>query len=95
MIVYTEFLSISHLLLPPSLYVADFRGRIPMEPRSLSSEKSYSPSMLMCAQATGEFVGQLDLVELFFYCLTEFEVVYVAQDEQRFDDLAEGFECLV
>jgi hypothetical protein len=44
---------------------------------------------------TSEFVGQLDLVELFFNCLTEFEVVYIAQDEQRFDDLAEGFECLV
>ena len=43
----------------------------------------------------GEFVGQLHLVELLFDGLPEFEIVDVAQDEQRLDDLAEGLERLV
>ena len=43
----------------------------------------------------GEFVGQLDLVELFFDGLSQFDIIDVAQDEQGFDDLPEGFKCLV
>ncbi|MGD9817829.1 MAG: hypothetical protein AB7V04_03920, partial [Desulfomonilaceae bacterium] len=43
----------------PNLVVfqaADFRGRIPRESLSFSSEKSYSPSVLMCTHAIGEWV---------------------------------------
>ena len=43
----------------------------------------------------GEAVGQLDLVQLSLDGLPQGEVIDVAQDEQRLDDLAEGLERLV
>ena len=43
----------------------------------------------------GEAVRQLDLVELPFDGPAQVEIIDVAQDEQRLDDLSEGFERLV
>ena len=46
--------------MPPDLRMfqaADFRGRIPTESLSFSSEKSYSPSMLIGVHDIGEWAA--------------------------------------
>ena len=71
-----------------SLYAAFFGGRMPRVSRSFSSEKSYSPSMLIWAHDMGEWIadghcaceaiGQFDFVELFFDGLSQSQVINVA-----------------
>ena len=41
---------------------------------------------------TREAVGELYPIELVFNCLTQGNIVEVAQNEQRLDDLAEGLQ---
>ena len=43
----------------------------------------------------GEAVGEFNLVELALDGLPQAQVIDIAQDEQRFDDLAEGFQGLI
>ncbi|MEZ5835038.1 MAG: hypothetical protein R3D03_04840 [Geminicoccaceae bacterium] len=45
--------------------------------------------------ATARVVGEFDLVELLFDGLAQFEIVDVAQDEDRLDDLAESFDSAI
>ena len=48
------------------------------------------PTGIADSDGTGEPVGQFDLVELALDGLPQGEVIDIAQDEQRFDDLPEG-----
>jgi hypothetical protein len=47
------------------------------------------------SHGSGEAVGQFDLVELALDGLAQVEIIDIAQDEQRLDDLPEGLERLV
>ncbi len=45
------------------------------------------------SNGAGEAIGEFDLVELLLDGLPQFDIIDIAQDKQRFDDLADRPSC--